>query len=175
MNSDSTHHTSESAWDFACRVYQKNGVADACIQLQDQHNINIPLLLFCCWAGQGYTALSPQEIQTLKQFSENYSQQTTQPLRQIRREMKQGYNSEWPITQADWEALRGQVKKLELETERVLIISLENSLKDKPVSEEVNDKERFIKMCDLVTEVFGLVGESDRKNNIQSLIELVFV
>ena len=38
-------------WRFALAVYQKPGVSDACLLLQDRHGCNVPLLLFAAWAG----------------------------------------------------------------------------------------------------------------------------
>ena len=38
-------------WRFALAVYQKPGVSDACLLLQDRHGCNVTLLLFAAWAG----------------------------------------------------------------------------------------------------------------------------
>ena len=38
-------------WDFSLEVYAKEGVADACLRLQDDLGIDVNMLLFCCWAG----------------------------------------------------------------------------------------------------------------------------
>jgi len=42
--------TSTPLWEYACALYEKQGVQQACLQLQDDHRVNVPLILFFCWA-----------------------------------------------------------------------------------------------------------------------------
>lgn len=38
-------------WDFALQRYARPGVAALCVELQDQHGINVMLLLYACFCG----------------------------------------------------------------------------------------------------------------------------
>ena len=38
-------------WQFSGAVYAHPGVAEACLDLQDRHGLDVNLLLFCAWAG----------------------------------------------------------------------------------------------------------------------------
>ncbi|MGH1485405.1 MAG: TIGR02444 family protein [Cellvibrionaceae bacterium] len=114
-----------SLWDFAIDLYNKPGVETTCLQLQDEHGFDIPLLLFCCWAGWRYGAVSVEQLQPVINFSQEWSEQNIQPLRDMRRAMKYGYSQQWPVDQSDYEDLRQQVKKAELMSERFLLEGLE--------------------------------------------------
>ena len=43
-------------WDFAVRLYAEPGVSDACLALQDRFGVDVPLLLWAAWLGDGADA-----------------------------------------------------------------------------------------------------------------------
>lgn len=115
-----------SLWDFALAIYAKPGVSDACLQLQDQHKVDIPLLFFCCWAGFKYGAFSADQQQRALYFANTWSDASVRQLRHLRRQMKSSYDNHWPVPEASWQALREQVKTLELAAEKSLLEGLED-------------------------------------------------
>ena len=40
-------------WDFAVRLYAEPGVGEACLALQDRFGVDVPLLLWAAWLGDG--------------------------------------------------------------------------------------------------------------------------
>ena len=38
-------------WDFSLEVYGRNGIPEACLELQDAHQVDVNVILFCCWMG----------------------------------------------------------------------------------------------------------------------------
>lgn len=120
--------TNLSLWDFACTVYAQPLVQQACLDLQDQQDIDVPLLLFCCWSGLGYGAADQQALQRAVAFCQQYNQVSVTPLRRLRRQMKVSYCDNWPIVEKRWSLLREQVKAVELESERLLLEGLESLL-----------------------------------------------
>ena len=38
-------------WDWALEVYARPGVAEACLNLQDDHHQSVPFLLWAAWAA----------------------------------------------------------------------------------------------------------------------------
>jgi uncharacterized protein (TIGR02444 family) len=38
-------------WEWALDAYARPGVAEACLELQDVHGQNVPLLLWAAWAA----------------------------------------------------------------------------------------------------------------------------
>lgn len=121
----------DNLWVFACEVYGRPEVGDACLTLQDRYGVDIPLLLFYCWAGYHYGELSPELQQQASSFSKGWSSNTTKPLRTIRRDMKTSYSQQWPVADTDWSSLRVQVKNLELLSEKLMLEGLSRLIKEK--------------------------------------------
>ena len=158
-----------SLWDFATGVYTGDTIAPACLELQDNYQWNIPLLLFCCWAGNYYGALSAGQSQWARSFAEHFSATVTQPLRVLRRNMKTSYHSSWPVARTEWEGLREQVKTLELDSEKLLLESLEQRfLNEKPINKPLPGHS--------VTTVLGNIGQCfdiTAGSSINALLTLV--
>lgn len=98
-------------WNYSVKLYSVPGVANACLSLQDSHDIDVNLLLFACWYGETYGNFSPAILQQALSFSQPWRKQVVQPLRNVRRWLKLQATPE--------EALRKEVKRIELEAEQV--------------------------------------------------------
>jgi len=139
--------TNPSLWDFATAFYAKPNVQSACLILQNTAGVNVPLLLSCCWVGKYYGELPSSLATQVSQFAADYSKLSTEPLREIRIKMKHSYNPQWPIEGDDWQALREQVKVIELYSEKLLLQGLEQLLIDKADCLLEQNKGQVIKAC----------------------------
>jgi uncharacterized protein (TIGR02444 family) len=99
-------------WDYSLAVYERPGVAPACLALQDRHGLDVNILLFCCWAGQSGRALSAAEFDGLMAAVGPWHQGVVKPLRAVRRWLKGRED-------AGAQALRARIKVDELEAERL--------------------------------------------------------
>lgn len=99
-------------WDWAVAVYARPGVAEACLDLQDNHGQNVPLLLWAVWRGG--------DIAAAVALARQWEDDVVGPLRRVRRHLK-GH----PKGHSAVEALRQHVKTVELEAERTLMVQLE--------------------------------------------------
>lgn len=108
----------ENFWDFSVQHYAKPGVADACLTLQDQHGLDVNLVLLCIWQGRNYGELSARQFDRIIGFSERWADNTVRPLRNNRRWLKR-YREEIGIPSERLEGFRGKVKRLELEAEHL--------------------------------------------------------
>jgi len=108
--------TDNSFWSFSLALYAIEGVAPACLRLQDRHDLDVNLLLYCCWAGHCGVAFDALAMAGFVELSADWTAGIVQPLRKVRRALKGGFQT-MPV--ADCEALRGTVAKLELEAERI--------------------------------------------------------
>lgn len=111
-----------SLWSWALTAYAAEGVEDACLELQDSAGQNIPLLLWAGWcAAEGRT---PDEdaLEAAGDTARAWQETAIAPLRAIRRAMKPRAPD---LNDADREAVRGQVKAVELEAEHRLLNALE--------------------------------------------------
>ena len=109
-------------WDFALRVYTTEGVAPACLALQDEDGIDVNVLLFSAWAGaERGLALERQELQRLVREVAPWQHEVVQPLRAVRRRLKEGPP---PTPDERTAALRKRIQEVEIEAERIELLRL---------------------------------------------------
>ena len=108
--------------DHALRTYGKQGVADACLTLQDNHGANVLLLLYASWLDAEGRSLDDSGLSRAGAALAPWYDEVIQPLRRIRRGLKQGPA---PAPSQATDALRGIVKRAELEAELLGLTHLE--------------------------------------------------
>lgn len=109
-------------WDWSVAAYAEQGVAEACLTLQDTHDHNVPLLLWSAWTAATGRRPDGEDIEAACDTARAWSATTIAPLREIRRTLK------GPIPDVDSEArldLRKQIQTVELTAERYLLEALE--------------------------------------------------
>ena len=108
--------------DWATAAYGREGVEAACLALQDDHGQSIPFLLWAAWAGEEGRALDAEALAAGQALARRWGDGVVQPLRDARRALKPS----WPeIADGEREALRGDVKAAELDSEHLLLEALE--------------------------------------------------
>ncbi|WP_312063351.1 TIGR02444 family protein [Brevundimonas sp.] len=109
-------------WTWTVAAYDAPGVAEACLSLQDHNEQNVPLLLWAAWVAVTGRRPDEETIEAACDAARAYDTVVVAPLRAVRRTLKA------PIPDVDHdhrEALRQQVKALELDAERRLMLELE--------------------------------------------------
>ncbi|WP_409515422.1 TIGR02444 family protein [Brevundimonas sp.] len=109
-------------WTWAVAAYDAPGVAEACLSLQDHNEQNVPLMLWAAWVAVTGRRPDEETIEAACDAARAYDTVVVAPLRAVRRTLKA------PIPDVDnehREALRQQVKALELDAERRLMLELE--------------------------------------------------
>jgi uncharacterized protein (TIGR02444 family) len=109
-------------WTWALQAYGKPGAAQACLDLQDQHGQSVPYLLWAAWAAREGRALDRQFLEAGADVAARWEAAAVGPLRAARRAMKAQVPG---VADGPREALRAEVKALELQAERLLIETLE--------------------------------------------------
>jgi uncharacterized protein (TIGR02444 family) len=119
----------EALWRFALAVYQKPGVSDACLLLQDRYGCNVTLLLFAAWAGaeQG-VVLRADEMAAALGTVGAWHGEVVEPLRAVRRRLKHGPA---PAPNAVTGKLRARLQAIEIEAERIELETLAGVLPDR--------------------------------------------
>jgi uncharacterized protein (TIGR02444 family) len=120
---------SSDLWSFSLSTYARPGVEPACLQLQSA-GINVCLLLCGLWLGERGVACNEHRLQQLRGVAEPWDADVVRPLRALR--------VNWKVVAADdgeLNALREQVKALELDAERHLLVRLERSALSWPQGE----------------------------------------
>jgi uncharacterized protein (TIGR02444 family) len=109
-------------WDWALGAYREPGVSEACLDLQDGAGQNVPLLLWAAWTAATGRALDADTIEAACDAARAWEGVAVLPLRNVRRTLKKPIPD---IGDAGREALREQVKAVELAAERYLMADLE--------------------------------------------------
>lgn len=122
---------------FAVAVYSEPGVEQTCLELQDQHHVDVPLLLYCGWYGACCGRIPDETLARARQTSAQLSDHVIKPLRKARRWMKTrqpAVSDSGPGSAAEtddgWQALREQIKASELKAELLLLDMLGRELKE---------------------------------------------
>ncbi len=108
-------------WAWALRVYARPEVPEACLTLQDGFGQCVPYLLWAAWAAQAGRALEPAQLAAGADLAGRWEAAATGPLRIARRALKPGVEG---IEDPAREALRAEVKALELKSEKLLMQTL---------------------------------------------------
>ncbi len=108
-------------WDFSLKQYARSGVADACLHLQDEHGVNVNVMLWCLWLGEQGVELDGTRLVKTQKCIEAWDEHYVIPLRALRRRMK----AEFGVDDLLIEQLRGQIKQAELLAEKRLQMWLE--------------------------------------------------
>jgi uncharacterized protein (TIGR02444 family) len=103
-------------WNFSLETYAAEGVAEACLDLQERRGCDVNILLFCCWLGaSGRPTLTAERLGAILKVSDLWQREIVRPLRTVRRLLK-----DRPWTEAlpeTVEAARRRVADAELAAE----------------------------------------------------------
>ena len=103
-------------WNFSLETYAGEGVAEACLDLQDRRGCDVNILLFCCWlAASGRPTLTADRLRAILKLSDVWQAEIVKPLRTVRKLLK-----DWPWSEAlpeTVDAARRRVADAELAAE----------------------------------------------------------
>ena len=120
--------TFESVWTFAVRAYARDGVAPLCLRLQDEHGLDVDVLLGALWlAGRG-ASWEPELLACVLEAAAPVHARVEE-LRALRRAVG-GDRRHEPAWQRTYEHLRAA----ELAAERVELGRIEAMLRDAPAA-----------------------------------------
>ncbi|WP_421999736.1 TIGR02444 family protein [Reyranella sp.] len=110
-------------WNFSLELYAAEGVADACLDLQERRGCDVNILLFCCWLGaSGRPTLTADRLRAILKASDAWQAGIVQPLRAVRRLLK---DKPWPGALPETvDAARRRVADAELAAEHAEQIQL---------------------------------------------------
>lgn len=116
----------EGFWDFSVRTYSTDGVADACLDLQNNHGADVNMLLYCCWIAARLGQFDNVLFGKASKFSMSWADNVVGPLRSARIWMKhRGCAADFVPTDACMR-LREEIKSIELACEKMQQQTLES-------------------------------------------------
>jgi uncharacterized protein (TIGR02444 family) len=111
-------------WRFSLRFYALDGVAPACLALQDEADVDVNLLLFLLFLAEEGRAVEAADVRGFDERVAAWRDLVVKPLRTLRRQLKPGIP---PVPHGVGERFRDQVKRAELEAERIEQRTLEEA------------------------------------------------
>jgi uncharacterized protein (TIGR02444 family) len=108
--------TDSPFWRFSLRFYALEDVAPACLALQDEGGADVNVLLFLLYLAEERSLVTAADIDRLDATIAPWREEAVKPLRALRRRLKTGIGG---IPLAAAESFRNQIKKVELEAERL--------------------------------------------------------
>jgi uncharacterized protein (TIGR02444 family) len=116
--------TSESAfWTFSLGFYARPGVAETCLRLQDETGVDVNVMLYLLFLAANGRRIDAAAIERIDAASGEWREAIVRPLRGVRRRLR---SSLGPFDTALTAALRSEVKRIELESERLQQTMLEH-------------------------------------------------
>jgi len=112
---------SSDLWSFSVETYIRRGAEPACLQLQSA-GVNVCLLLCGLWLEARGVACTEQRLQSLRETAGPWDTDVVQPLRALRQQWKAAASGDAGLNE-----LRSQVKSLETEAEKHLLLRLERT------------------------------------------------
>lgn len=110
-------------WRYALAFYARDGVAPACLRLQDERDIDVVELIFALYAGEVLRlAVDRAMLTEARDALGSWRRDSVLPLRDIRRRLK-APRADCPDSAK--EALRSEVKRAELHAEQIQLALLE--------------------------------------------------
>jgi uncharacterized protein (TIGR02444 family) len=104
----------DSLWRFSLAFYERPGVADALIALQDRDGFDVNLVLFALWHGiSGRGAFGGDALAAAERVAGTLRSEIVEPLRRLRRKLRHHPNG-------DVQRFREGVKALEIGGEKLV-------------------------------------------------------
>jgi len=103
-------------WNFSLEFYSRPRVAPACLELQDNAGVDVNVLFYLMFLAQQGRQLNRDDVARIDATVLAWRDRAVKPLRSLRRDLKNR------LAQSDVAAiaaLRTEVKRIELEAERI--------------------------------------------------------
>ncbi|MGV1006098.1 MAG: TIGR02444 family protein [Candidatus Nanopelagicales bacterium] len=109
-------------------LYAHDGVPDACLHLQNRHDLDVPVVLFAAFVGAvRHQTLTASGVEAARARVDAWHREVVRPLRAVRQRLKTGPA---PAPNDSTARLRGQVQKIEIEAELIELDQLDALIPD---------------------------------------------
>lgn len=102
---------------FALQLYRRAGVADACLDLQNRHNLDVNVVLFAAFVGAARRqTLTIDDLDLARRRVDAWHHEVVRPLRAVRQRLKTGPS---PAPNEATGGVRRKLAQLEIEAEMI--------------------------------------------------------
>jgi len=117
-------------WNYSTQTWTLPEVELTCLEMQNDYDININILLYCCWVGDKSLLLNDDDMQTLLDTVQPW-QIIIKPLRDSRKMMQQQLIA-MPANMVDQTV--ANISEMELNAEHMTQLAMEKVLKQESIS-----------------------------------------
>jgi len=117
-----TRTESPPLWDFAVALYTRDGVASLCLRLQDEHQLDVPMVLACVWLTYCGHGVDPARLDVMLDAAEPVNARVER-IRAVRREIGTARAEE-----PGWQEAYAHLQTAELAGERVELRAIERAV-----------------------------------------------
>ncbi len=116
-------------WDFSLALYGTEGVAPACLRLQERHGIDVNVMFFCVWHGLTRGPIEATAMDDRLRAVAEWHEVVVRHLRALRRRLKDPVGPADPALAQD---LRARIQKIEIDAEHIEQLTLVAGVDDAP-------------------------------------------
>ncbi|HLI13540.1 MAG TPA: TIGR02444 family protein [Alphaproteobacteria bacterium] len=150
-------------WDYSLELYGREGVAAACLALQERRGADVNLLLFCCWHGaSGRGSIDGAALERAQKLVGSWHGEVVRGLRAVRTRLKREPGPA-PVELAA--SLRKRIGAVEIEAEHIeqlLLFSLAAPAAAAPQPSAIRAGHVAGNMRRYLEALAGAVDEADR-------------
>jgi len=115
-------------WNFSIKIYAGKGVSQACINIQERHQMDVNLLLLSTWYGaSGRGLLSSDQLTKVIEITSKWNKEIVCRLRSVRTQLRDGIK-DFPMKQTD--EIRKAALSMEVECEHIEQLAVAQCLGD---------------------------------------------
>lgn len=112
-----------SVTQFALTLYAHEGVPQACLHLQNRHDLDVPVVLFAAFVGAARRqTLTASDVEAARARVDAWHHEVVRALRAVRQRLKTGPA---PAPTDITARLRSQVQKIEIDAEKIELDELD--------------------------------------------------
>ncbi len=157
-------------WDFSLEVYGTKGVAAACLVLQEAHQLDVNIVLYCCWIGtSGRGALDAGEAEAMAAAVAEWHGDIVRGVRAVRQRLKGGLA---PAPLELSEPLRRRIAEIEVELEHVEQLTLAATI-DRPADPEASAERRAADAAANIDRYFSTIGRTPSADDRTAITTIV--
>ncbi|MEP9368794.1 TIGR02444 family protein [Xanthobacter sp. VNH20] len=160
--------------DFALELYGREGVAPACLRLQEKTALNVNLLLFAAWVGAcRRRELAPETAAAAEERVGEWHRDIVLPLRAVRRRLKTG---PYPAPSARTGGLRGTIQGVEIGAEVIELEELDAFFQDLATTPSPAAPEHLARaaMLEVVSLATGRGADAQERSDIAIIVSACF-
>jgi uncharacterized protein (TIGR02444 family) len=116
MNETASAPQANPFWSFSLGYYRGTGVSEACLELQDNCDVDVNVVLFLLWQATQKRCFAAVQVKALAEKVGPWQIDVIGPIRQLRRMLK---GNAPLLDKGAAELFRTKIKAIELESERL--------------------------------------------------------